>query len=205
MTPDIAPDTTSDTPTEHWPPRSLRQLLLWFMAFRYVKFGLVGASGTVVNLVVLYLAHEHLFDQLEALGTPFASLALAIFLATINNFTWNRLWTWADRVNAATSAAAKPGEFAPDAFNASAHHAIKNKALCPGFISFSSQFTRYALASWFGIALQYSLTLGLVHALQLQGARQIMGANVLAIVVASVSNFLANDRWTFKRRRPHLP
>jgi dolichol-phosphate mannosyltransferase len=25
-------------------------------------------------------------------------------------------------------------------------------------------------------------------------------ANVIAIVVASVSNFLANDKWTFKRR-----
>ena len=27
-----------------------------------------------------------------------------------------------------------------------------------------------------------------------------MLANVIAIVVASVSNFLANDRWTFRRR-----
>ena len=27
-----------------------------------------------------------------------------------------------------------------------------------------------------------------------------MLANVIAIVVASVSNFLANDKWTFKRR-----
>jgi dolichol-phosphate mannosyltransferase len=29
-----------------------------------------------------------------------------------------------------------------------------------------------------------------------------MLANVLAILVASVSNFLANDRWTFKKPQP---
>jgi len=27
-----------------------------------------------------------------------------------------------------------------------------------------------------------------------------MLANVIAIVIASVSNFLANDRWTFRKR-----
>jgi dolichol-phosphate mannosyltransferase len=26
-------------------------------------------------------------------------------------------------------------------------------------------------------------------------------ANIIAIVAASVSNFLANDRWTFRRKR----
>jgi putative flippase GtrA len=28
-----------------------------------------------------------------------------------------------------------------------------------------------------------------------------MLANVIAIVMASVSNFIANDRWTFRHRR----
>ena len=69
--------------------------------YRYIKFGIVGASGTVVNLVVLYLGHEYLFNHIEAdYKRPYLSLALAIFLATINNFTWNRLWTWRDRVAA---------------------------------------------------------------------------------------------------------
>jgi len=70
-------------------------LLVWFKGFRYVKFGLVGASGTVVNLLVLYGAHEYLFRAIEAPGSkPYASLALAIAVSTINNFTWNRLWTF---------------------------------------------------------------------------------------------------------------
>ena len=75
------------------------KLLRWIERYRYIKFGIVGASGTVVNLVVLYLGHEYIFNTIEAnYQKPYFSLALAITLATMNNFTWNRLWTWADRV-----------------------------------------------------------------------------------------------------------
>lgn len=151
-------------------------LIEWLKTFRYIKFGLVGASGTVVNLVVLRLGHEYLFQSFEgAQGKPYASLALAIAVATLNNFTWNRLWTWADRVRAY------------EASNPGGESTSSPRAL-------ASQFGKYTLASWFGIALQYGLTLWLSHWLHY------MLANVIAIVVASVSNFLANDRWTFGRR-----
>lgn len=151
------------------------RLVEWLKRFRYVKFGLVGASGTVVNMAMLFLAQEYLF---AFIGNPrqrlYASLALAIATATINNFTWNRLWTWADRVKAAQ-----------------AHHQdLEHTRL--GVIT--GQLGRYALASWLGIALQYGLTLWLAHALHY------LLANVIAIVVASVSNFIANDRWTFRHR-----
>ena len=33
----------------------IRQLIQWAFSFRYIKFGIVGASGTVVNMVELYL------------------------------------------------------------------------------------------------------------------------------------------------------
>lgn len=149
----------------------------WLKGFRYLKFGLVGASGTVVNMAMLYLAQEFLF---AAIADPrqrlYASLALAILVATVNNFTWNRLWTWADRVKAAH-----------------AHH--QHLETTPWKV-LAGQFGRYTLASWLGIALQYSLTLWLSHHLHY------LLANVLAIVVASVSNFLANDRWTFGHRAP---
>ena len=152
-----------------WQQRAL-QLLQSLSRIRYFKFGVVGASGTVVNMLVLYLCHNYLFDGLEAdLGKPYLSLAVAIAVATLNNFSWNRLWTWADR-RADTSEQAAPG--------------------------FSQQLLKYALASWFGIGLQYVLTLWWSHFMHY------MLANVLAIVVASVSNFLANDRWTFKKSRP---
>jgi len=143
--------------------------LHWLESFRYIKFGIVGASGTVVNLAVLFVGREYFFASWEAHSNkPYFSLALAISVATLNNFTWNRLWTWADR---------KPGLESADAH-----------------VPLASQFGKYALASWFGIALQYGLTLWLSNVMHY------MLANIVAIVIASVSNFLANDKWTFRRR-----
>jgi putative flippase GtrA len=57
------------------------------------------------------------------------------------------------------------------------------------------EFGQYVTASAFGSALQYVLTL------LLSGSMDYRLANVVAILAASVSNFLANDRWTFKRHR----
>ncbi len=151
----------------------LWRLIDWLHGFRYVRFGMVGASGTVVNLAVLYTAHEYLFSAIEPAGSkPYVSLALAIVLATANNFTWNRLWTWSDRIHA-TSAQADT--------DVSLRHLL-------------AQLVQYATASWIGIALQYALTLWLAHYMHY------MLANVIAILIASVSNFITNDRWTFRHR-----
>ena len=73
-------------------------LIGWVLRHRFSRFAVVGASGTVVNLAVLYVGHEYLFRAIEADSTRLNySLPLAVFVATINNFTWNRLWTWHDR------------------------------------------------------------------------------------------------------------
>jgi dolichol-phosphate mannosyltransferase len=143
----------------------LRTLLARVLKIRYAKFGIVGASGTVVNIAVLYVMKEFVFEQL------YVSLAVAIVLATANNFSWNRLWTWADR-NASTTSNQR---------------------------SLRSLFGRYVLASWLGIALQYGLTLWLAHHMDYRYA------NLLAIGVASISNFIANDRWTFRTPSPDKP
>jgi putative flippase GtrA len=57
-------------------------------------------------------------------------------------------------------------------------------------------FVTYAFASWLGIGIQYVLTLWL------SGHMYYLLANLIAIVLASISNFVANDRWTFRRRPP---
>ncbi len=63
-----------------------------------MKFGTVGASGVVVNLSVLYLCQEFLFVAIQSPNMRLnVSLAAAIFCATVNNFFWNRAWTWRDR------------------------------------------------------------------------------------------------------------
>jgi dolichol-phosphate mannosyltransferase len=159
---------------QHGAAKRVLALLRWIEQFRYIKFGIVGASGTVVNLAMLHLGHEYIFYAIEsAYKKPYFSLALAIALATVNNFTWNRLWTWSDRVKAQADSGRTAGSSTP--------HLLK-------------EFGQYATASGFGSALQYGLTL------LLSGSMDYRLANIVAIVIASVSNFLANDKWTFKRR-----
>lgn len=130
---------------------------------RFIKFGIVGASGVVVNLSVLYIGQEFLFRSIaqETLRLNL-SLAFAIFVATISNFTWNQRWTWHDR-----------------------------KALRS--VPVIVQFGQYALACWIGIAVQVGLTNAFVLFLHY------LPANLIAVVIASLFNFVANDLWTFGR------
>ena len=130
---------------------------------RFIKFGIVGASGVAVNLAVLYAGQEYLFTDIAQQTLRLnLSLALAIFIATISNFFWNRRWTWHDR---------------------------KQHRTVPVVV----QFGQYALACWVGIAVQFGLTN--LFALFLH----YMVANLIAVVIASLFNFVANDFWTFGR------
>lgn len=141
----------------------LSSLLRRILSKRFLKFGTVGASGTVVNIGVLFLAQEHLFNSVQPLELKLnLSLALAIFLATLNNFFWNRLWTWKDRVQ------------------------YQHR-------SWLRQFGQYTLACWLSIALQILFTNLLAPHFYYQIA------NLIAIALTSVLNFLLNDIWTFGR------
>jgi dolichol-phosphate mannosyltransferase len=103
-------------------------MISFFTRLRFVRFGLVGFSGTIVNLAVLYLCQEFLLSKVNPETRRLSySLAAAIFLATINNFLWNRLWTWADRKGKTTH----------------------------GFVV---QMFQYFTASWLSIALQFIVT-----------------------------------------------
>jgi dolichol-phosphate mannosyltransferase len=138
-------------------------LLRRIFSKRFLKFGTVGASGTVVNIGVLYFAQEHIFHAVQQTEIKLnLSLALAIFLATLNNFFWNRLWTWKDRVQ-------------------NQHR------------SWLAQFGQYTLACWLSIALQVLFTNLLAPHVYYQYA------NLIAIGLTSVLNFVLNDIWTFGR------
>lgn len=70
----------------------------WLFKRRFMKFGAVGASGVLVNLAVLFVSQEFLFSAIQSSDMRLnVSLATAIFCATVNNFLWNRAWTWRDR------------------------------------------------------------------------------------------------------------
>lgn len=55
---------------------------------RFIKFAIVGATGMVVDLAVLTFSKE-------VLGLPLMlAVALGFSIAVVNNFTWNRYWTF---------------------------------------------------------------------------------------------------------------
>ena len=146
------------------PPR-FQPMVRW----RFIKFGLVGASGTVINIAVLYLAQEHLLRSIADFQARLNfSIALAITVATISNFYWNRRLTWRDRTRNTPQPALR-------------------------------LFLKYVMAAALSIVIQSLLTKWLALHLHY------LLANVIAIVLASVVNFIANDRLTFRRHRPKPP
>ena len=139
------------------------------MRWRFIKFGLVGGSGTVINIVVLYLAQEHLFKGISDFHTRLNySIALAITVATISNFYWNRRLTWRDRTRNTPQPALR-------------------------------LFAKYVMAAALSIVIQSLLTKWLAQYLHY------IVANLIAIVLSSVVNFVANDKLTFRRKREKIP
>ncbi len=59
-------------------------------AGRFARFGAVGASGVLVNNIVLFLLVDH------ARFNPVAAAVVATEAAVLSNFTLNDRWTFAD-------------------------------------------------------------------------------------------------------------
>jgi len=131
--------------------------------WRFVKFGAVGASGTVINIAVLYACQEFLLVQVADFHARLNySIAIAITLATISNFYFNRRLTWRDR---------------------------QVEASPPVLVL----FFKYVAAAGVSIAIQSLMTKSLSLYLHY------ILANLVAIGLSSVFNFVANDRLTFRR------
>ena len=140
-------------------PQRLQPMARW----RFVKFGAVGASGTVINIAVLYACQEFLLSRIADFSSRLNySIAIAITLATISNFYFNRRLTWRDRQHEAS----------------------------PGVMLL---FVKYVAAAGVSIAIQSLMTKSLSVYLHY------IVANLVAIGVSSVFNFVANDRLTFRR------
>ena len=140
-------------------PERLQPMARW----RFVKFGAVGASGTVINIAVLYACQEFLLLRIADFSMRLNySIAIAITLATISNFYFNRRLTWRDRQHEAS----------------------------PGVLML---FVKYVAAAGVSIAIQSLMTKSLSVYLHY------IVANLVAIGVSSIFNFVANDRLTFRR------
>lgn len=118
-----------------------------------VRFGVVGASGYVINLVVFWVATEKA-DMHHVLAA-----VVAFVVAVTNNFLWNRHWT----------------------FRAADGHA--------GF-----QAARFFTVS----LLSLGVNIAILQALIALGLPEI-GAQAIAVAVATPVNFIGNKLWTFDR------
>ena len=140
-------------------PQRLQPMARW----RFVKFGAVGASGTVINIAVLYACQEFLLLRIADFSSRLNySIAIAITLATISNFYFNRRLTWRDRQHEASPAVLV-------------------------------LFCKYVAAAGVSIIIQSLMTKSLSVYLHY------IVANLVAIGVSSIFNFVANDRLTFRR------
>jgi dolichol-phosphate mannosyltransferase len=64
---------------------------------QFFKFALVGGLGTVINLAVLYALTEYL-------GLYYLLSAFFAFLVAVtNNFIWNKVWTFRERIGEKTA------------------------------------------------------------------------------------------------------
>jgi putative flippase GtrA len=63
---------------------------------RFVRFGIVGASGVVVNLAFMALGLAVFASLEQSLREGLAS-ALGIAVSVLSNFLLNDMWTWGDR------------------------------------------------------------------------------------------------------------
>lgn len=59
-----------------------------FWLAKYLKFAFIGGIGTLINLAVLWVAHEVFFVYY------LWAAAIAFVAADTNNYIWNRLWTF---------------------------------------------------------------------------------------------------------------
>jgi dolichol-phosphate mannosyltransferase len=67
-------------------------VLIWPMLRRYLRFGIVGASGVAVDMAVLFvLSDPRMFGLNLSLGK-----VLAAEIALLSNFILNELWTFGD-------------------------------------------------------------------------------------------------------------
>jgi putative flippase GtrA len=66
----------------------VRGLALPGTMLQFVRFAVVGASGYALNLGVFALAHRVMDYRLAA--------GVAFIVAVVNNFLWNRAWTFRD-------------------------------------------------------------------------------------------------------------
>lgn len=125
---------------------------------QFVRFCLVGASGVVVN----YLVMRGLY---QGLHLPYGLCSVSAYLvASVNNFIWNKIFTFKDTAR--------------------------------DFWPIIQQYLRFLSVILLGMAINLGALVLMVELAHLDPVL----ANLLGVLLATVSNFLGNKLFAFRRR-----
>ncbi len=125
---------------------------------QFVRFCLVGASGVLVN----YLVMRGLYNGLRL---PYGLCSVTAYLvASVNNFIWNKIFTFKDAAR--------------------------------GFWPVVKQYLRFLSVILLGMAINLGALVLLVELVGLDP----VPANLLGVLLATVSNFLGNKLFAFRHR-----
>jgi len=148
---------------------------------RFIKFALVGISGTIVDFGVFNILRI-LFQKAElssifSIDTVIISSILSFILAVFNNYYWNRNWTYPE----------------------SKQFAHSDQLLKFGTVSVFGLLIRTPLFSW----IREPIT-SVVSGLRNDGfsiSAEVVGQNIalgLVIIVVLFWNYFINRLWTYK-------
>ncbi len=151
---------------------------------RWVKFTAVGALGIFVQLGALaLLVHGGGVDYLLA-------TVIAVEAAIVHNFIWHWRWTWSDRRRAGSDRY----RYGPDRSRSGPdRNAARNRCSAGLMLCFLRFQSATGVVSLLGNVLFTGL---LASAADLDPVL----ANAAAIVLCSLLNYLACDRFAFARR-----
>jgi putative flippase GtrA len=152
---------------------------------RFLRFAVVGASGAVIDLGLLYILQATIIPPHSELHVALAS-GIAFFTAVVSNFTWTRLWVYPD----------------------SRTRSLRRQLAMFTFVSVIGGIARLiwmALMAFPIGDLVMPLALPFIHLLRpgyvpTEFAEAKMGsivAQLIAMVVIMLWNFFANRYWTY--------
>lgn len=138
---------------------------------RFIKFALVGISGTIVDFSIFNLCLS--VFHLASVVSSVCSFSVAV----VNNFIWNRLWTYPESREKTVSS---------QLVKFSVVSVIGLVIRTPLFAAIEQPLIRFAETSLSSISLFSPETIG--HNLAL----------AIAIIVVLFWNYFANRLWTYK-------
>lgn len=135
---------------------------------RWLRFNFVGGIGIVVQFTALLLLKNGLHFNY------LAATAIAVEAAVAHNFVWHEQFTWADRTKLAPLKS--------------------NKGTLPLRHSLA-RFCRFNLTTG---AVSIIGNLALMRVMVGQGHMNYLIANMIAVALCSLANFLVSEAWVFE-------